>query len=67
MAGKKVKLVKYVTVRPTHIINPKSITGFISLVYSVAKAKIVVNAENKHGLYIFSKHFIKISMFFKSA
>ena len=66
MAGKKVKLVIYVTINPIHIINPKSITGFISLVYNVAKANIVVSAENKHGLYIFSKHFMSIFMLSKS-
>ena len=54
--GKKVKLIKYVQIRPKDIIKPKSITGFIPLVYRVAKAKIVVRAEYKHGLYIFCKH-----------
>ena len=54
--GKKVKLIKYVQINPKDIIKPKSITGFIPLVYRVAKANIVVRAEYKHGLYIFCKH-----------
>ena len=54
--GKKVKLIKYVQISPKDIIKPKSITGFIPLVYRVAKANIVVRAEYKHGLYIFCKH-----------
>ena len=50
------KLIKYVQISPKDIIRPKSITGFIPLVYRVAKANIVVRAEYKHGLYIFCKH-----------
>ena len=50
------KLIKYVQINPKDIIKPKSITGFIPLVYRVAKANIVVRAEYKQGLYIFFKH-----------
>ena len=63
--GNNVKVVSTDIIRPSVIIHPKSITGFISLKIKDRKAHIVVNAVYKIGRNIFSVVFMIILAFLK--